>query len=41
MVCEVIPFLMGGQYEQLYAWRKNIDGVLKTGLLVSRNIDKH
>jgi peptide/nickel transport system substrate-binding protein len=38
---EVIPFLMGGQYEQPYAWRKNIDGVLKTGLLVFWNIDKH
>ncbi|MBI1775053.1 MAG: ABC transporter substrate-binding protein [Proteobacteria bacterium] len=37
---QTIPFLMGGQYDQPYVWRKNIEGVLPTGLLVFWNISK-
>jgi peptide/nickel transport system substrate-binding protein len=35
------PYVMNGQYDQPYVWRKNITGVLPTGLLVFWNVAKN
>ncbi len=37
---EVIPYVPLGQFKQPFLWRKNVTGVLKTGILVFWNIDK-
>ena len=37
---EVVPYVMTGQYDQPYAWRKNVSGVLPTSKLVLFNIAK-
>ncbi|MBI1775763.1 MAG: ABC transporter substrate-binding protein [Proteobacteria bacterium] len=37
---EVIPYVPLGQFKQPFLWRKNVTGVLKTGVLVFWNIDK-
>ena len=34
------PYVMNGQYDQPYVWRKNVTGVLPTGLLVFWNVSK-
>ena len=38
---EVVPYVMTGQYDQPYAWRKNVSGVLPTSKLVLFNIEKN
>jgi peptide/nickel transport system substrate-binding protein len=37
---EVMPYVVTGQFDQMYAWRKNISGVLPTSKLVLWNISK-
>ena len=37
---EVVPLVLLGQYNQPFAWRKNVTGVLKTSIPVFWNIDK-
>jgi peptide/nickel transport system substrate-binding protein len=37
---EVVPYVMTGQFDQAYAWRKNVTGVLPTSKLVLFNITK-
>jgi peptide/nickel transport system substrate-binding protein len=37
---EVVPYVVTGQFDQPYAWRKNITGVLPTSKLVLWNISK-
>jgi peptide/nickel transport system substrate-binding protein len=37
---EVVPLVLLGQYNQPFAWRKNVSGVLKTSIPVFWNIDK-
>ncbi len=37
---EVMPYIITGQFDQMYAWRKNIKGVLPTSKLVLWNISK-
>jgi len=37
---EVVPYVPTGQYDQPYAWRKNVSGVLPTSKLVLFNIAK-
>ena len=37
---EVVPYVPLGQYERLSAWRKNLDGVLRTNVLALWNIEK-
>jgi len=37
---EVVPYVVTGQYDQPYAWRKSVTGVLPTSKLVLWNIDK-
>ena len=37
---EVIPYVPLGQFKQPFLWRKNVSGVLRTGVLVFWNIDK-
>jgi peptide/nickel transport system substrate-binding protein len=34
------PYIMNGQYDQPYVWRRNVAGVLPTGLLVFWNVTK-
>jgi peptide/nickel transport system substrate-binding protein len=34
------PYILNGQYDQPYVWRKNVSGVLPTGLLVFWNVAK-
>ncbi len=34
------PYVMNGQYDQPYVWRKNVTGVLPTGLMVFWNVAK-
>ena len=37
---EVVPYVPLGKYERLSAWRKNLDGVLRTNVLALWNIEK-
>ena len=37
---EVMPYIVTGQFDQQYAWRKEISGVLPTSKLVLWNIEK-
>ena len=37
---EVMPYVVTGQFDQMYAWRNNIKGVLPTSKLVLWNISK-
>ena len=37
---EVMPYVVTGQFDQQYAWRNNIKGVLPTSKLVLWNISK-
>ncbi len=39
-IWEVMPFVLTGQYNQKWVWRKNVFGVLKTQNIVFWNIDK-
>jgi peptide/nickel transport system substrate-binding protein len=38
---EIHPYVLLGQYDQPYVWRKSVEGVLNTGLLVFWNIVKN
>jgi len=35
-----MPYVVTGQFDQMYAWRKEITGVLPTSKLVLWNIEK-
>ena len=37
---DVMPYIVTGQFDQMYAWRKEITGVLPTSKLVLWNIEK-
>jgi peptide/nickel transport system substrate-binding protein len=37
---EIVPYVVTGQFDQMYAWRKNVTGVLPTSKLVLWNIAK-
>jgi peptide/nickel transport system substrate-binding protein len=37
---EVMPYIVTGQFDQVYTWRKNVTGVLPTSKLVLWNISK-
>jgi peptide/nickel transport system substrate-binding protein len=37
---EMLPYIPLGKYERLAAWRKNLDGVLRTNVLALWNIEK-
>jgi peptide/nickel transport system substrate-binding protein len=37
---EMLPYIPLGKYERLSAWRKNLDGVLRTNVLALWNIEK-
>ena len=38
---EIVPYVVTGQFDQMYAWRKEISGVLPTSKLVLWNISKN
>ena len=40
MTGKVVPYIVSGQYDQPYAWRKTVTGVLPTSKLALWNIDK-